>query len=506
MGASDAQKPKEQANSATESVANGIKAPSVANSDYKLAVPEEELAPEDAVDSARSKVDDAADKDVQVQEGDQKLNAGDAPSKLGSQADNNLKPSEIGQSDLQEVEPESIGEGAKQGEEELGSTTSKAGSAVKKGASKLGSAVGTVGDVAKQGEEKAENAVKGGEERAEDTAKEGKEKLGETEAQAGETAEEGKDKLDGTTEESKDKLGEAAENAEAKLDDTAEKAGETAEGAKSAAADAGEQAGKAAENVADQIDFSILKGGKVNKGGNVVNGNGKVVGRIKEGVLAHLVGKRVNETGAIWNDSGTVIGRAEPIPENELESITKESGPFEAFPDAVVNFRGMIVFKGEEIGKVAEGDAKKLRGIMVDPDGDILNRSGNVVGKAERWEPEPEPEAEPEPEVDRSILAGKRVNKAGNVVNGSGTIFGKVVEGDAKRIVTCCALGKGFSRGDLRGSGHSAIVKGMQGCCAFSRSILIKTRNGCLPSRSLDRGSCRPYLCMMLQRPLVATL
>ncbi|KAL8383637.1 hypothetical protein RB595_010707 [Gaeumannomyces hyphopodioides] len=409
MGASDAQKPKEQANSAIESVANGIEAPFVANSDYKSAVPE------DAVDSAQ--------------------NAGDAPSKLGSQADDDLKPSEVGQSDLQEVEPESIGEGAKQGEEELGGITSKAGSAVREGASKLGSAVGAVGDVAKQGEEKAEDAVKGGEERAKDTAKKGEEKFGETEAQAGETAEEGKDKLNGTTEESKDKLGEAAEDVEAKLDDTAEKAGETAEGAKGAAADAGEQAGEAAEDVADQIDFSILKGDKVNKGGNVVNGDGKVVGRIKEGVLAHLVGKRVDETGAIWNDSGAVIGRAEPIPENEFEFITKESGPFEAFPDAVVNSRGMVVFEGEEIGKVAEGDAKKLRGMKVDPDGDILDRSGNVVGKAERWEPEPEPEAEPEPEVDRSILAGKRVNKAGNVVDGSGTIFGKVVEGDAKRMV-----------------------------------------------------------------------
>ncbi|EJT67963.1 hypothetical protein GGTG_14460 [Gaeumannomyces tritici R3-111a-1] len=61
-------------------------------------------------------------------------------------------------------------------------------------------------------------------------------------------------------------------------------------------------------------------GGKVNKCGNIVNGDGEVVDRIKEGVPGHLVGKRVDETGAIWNDSGAVISRAEPIPENELES------------------------------------------------------------------------------------------------------------------------------------------------------------------------------------------
>ncbi|KAK1759256.1 hypothetical protein QBC47DRAFT_398071 [Echria macrotheca] len=187
--------------------------------------------------------------------------------------------------------------------------------------------------------------------------------------------------------------------------------------------------------VPENLDFSLLKGGKVNKGGNVVDSDGRVVGRVVEGILSYLIGKKVDENGDIWSDNGKVIGRAEPITDTERDEMTKEPSPFESFPDAVVDGNGMVVSNGEYVGKVVEGDIKQLRGKSVDPDGDILDRGGNVIGKAERWEPEPEEEPEPEPEADRSILAGKRVNKAGNVVDGNGVIFGRVVEGDVKRMV-----------------------------------------------------------------------
>jgi hypothetical protein len=187
--------------------------------------------------------------------------------------------------------------------------------------------------------------------------------------------------------------------------------------------------------VPEQLDFSVLKGGKVNKGGNIVNGDGKVVGRVVEGILQYLVGKKVDENGDIWADNGKVIGKAEPITDSERDDMMREPAPFENFPDAVVDGNGMVVSNGEWVGKVIEGDIKQLRGKAVDPDGDILDKGGNTIGKAERWEPEPEAEAEPEPEVDRSILAGKRVNKAGNVVDGAGVIFGRVVEGDVKRMI-----------------------------------------------------------------------
>ena len=177
----------------------------------------------------------------------------------------------------------------------------------------------------------------------------------------------------------------------------------------------------------EEIDYSVLKDCKVNKAGNVVNSFGNVVGRVSEGKLKDLVGRMPDENGEIWNDSGKVIGKAEPVPLEEA----KEPAPFEDFPDAVVESDGTVTFEGSVIGRVIEGDAKKLKGKKVDEEGDILDRAGNVIGKAERWE---EPEPEPEEEIDMSILAGKRVNKIGNVVDSSGTIYGRLVEGDPKRL------------------------------------------------------------------------
>lgn len=98
----------------------------------------------------------------------------------------------------------------------------------------------------------------------------------------------------------------------------------------------------------------------------------------------------------------SVIGRAEPIPDNEKE----EGGeaPFEDFPGAIVEKTGNVLFEGQIIGRVIEGDAKKLAGKAVDAEGDIVDKNGTVVGKAERWEPE-EPEEVPEEVIDMSILA-----------------------------------------------------------------------------------------------------
>ena len=116
--------------------------------------------------------------------------------------------------------------------------------------------------------------------------------------------------------------------------------------------------------------------------------DGKPLGRITQGVLKHLVGKSVDEEGNIWNDSGKKLGKAELIPEDELEELLKEPSPFEAFPDATINGEGYAIFEGERVGKLVEGDAKKLRGMKIDADGDVLSKYGETLGKVERWEPE----------------------------------------------------------------------------------------------------------------------
>ncbi|KFY00982.1 hypothetical protein O988_02991 [Pseudogymnoascus sp. VKM F-3808] len=198
----------------------------------------------------------------------------------------------------------------------------------------------------------------------------------------------------------------------------------------------------------DLPDLSILEGKKVNKGGNVVDDNGKLFGRVVDGDTSKLVGKKVDAQGKIWNDSGKVIGSAEVIPVDERDESS--SAPFEDFPNAVVNKDGTVVSDGQVVGKLIDGDAKKLSGKKVDKDGDVIDNVGNAIGKAERWEEEdaPEPEA-----ADLSALAGKRVNKLGNVVDGSGAIYGRLVEGDPKKLAgRMCD-----KNGDVRGEGGDVV-------------------------------------------------
>jgi len=177
-------------------------------------------------------------------------------------------------------------------------------------------------------------------------------------------------------------------------------------------------------------DLSILEGKKVNKAGNVVDDNGKLFGKVVTGEVSKLIGKKCDAEGKIWSDSGKVLGTAELIPADDRE---QESGaPFEDFLEAILDSKGNLVYDGQVVGKLIEGDAKKLAGKKVDKDGEIVDKVGNVLGKCERYE---EPD-EPEPEkVDLSALAGKRVNKAGNLVDSHGEIFGRLVSGDPKKLV-----------------------------------------------------------------------
>ncbi|KAM0351620.1 hypothetical protein ACHAPU_002630 [Fusarium lateritium] len=177
-------------------------------------------------------------------------------------------------------------------------------------------------------------------------------------------------------------------------------------------------------------DRSSLKGAKVNKVGKLVDSNGNVVGKVVEGDLKELLGKRADENGDIWNDSGEVIGKGEPVSASEREE--KSSAPFENFPGAKVESDGRVMYQGEQVGEVVEGNPKELKGSEVDEDGDILDRRGNSVGKAKRWEA---PEEEAEKAIDNSALAGKRVNKAGNLVSESGEIYGRVIEGEVQKLV-----------------------------------------------------------------------
>lgn len=203
-----------------------------------------------------------------------------------------------------------------------------------------------------------------------------------------------------------------------------------------------------------KADLSVLKGLTVNKQGNVIGADGVPIGRLAEGNPKELAGKKVGEEGQIWNDEGKVVGRAELIPDNEREA--KPEGSFAGLQGLVVVKGGLVEDEdGNTVGKVVEGDAKKLIGRAVDEEGDIIDKYGNVKGHAEPYE---EPEEE---EVDLSTLEGKVVNKAGNVVDDHGKLYGRIVSGNPEDLAGRKVDGKGQIWSDNgKIIGHAELIPG----------------------------------------------
>ena len=174
-------------------------------------------------------------------------------------------------------------------------------------------------------------------------------------------------------------------------------------------------------------DLSSLEGKTVNKVGNVVDEHGTVFGRIVSGDPKKLAGKKVDGQGQIWSDNGKVIGRAELIPGGEADA--KAEGPFAGFENLVVAKDGIVKDGSEQIvGRLIEGDPKKLLGRKVDEDGDVLDKSGNSIGKAERWEPE-------EKKREVNPMSGRKVNKEGEVRDADGNLIGRLTEGNLKNLI-----------------------------------------------------------------------
>ncbi|KAJ5675046.1 uncharacterized protein N7477_004980 [Penicillium maclennaniae] len=179
------------------------------------------------------------------------------------------------------------------------------------------------------------------------------------------------------------------------------------------------------EEAPAEVDLSVLEGKVVNKSGKVVDpATGAVFGRVVEGGKG-LAGRKVDAKGQIWGDNGQVIGRAELIPGAEEE---KAEGPFYGFDNAVVGKDGVVMSGEQIIGRLIEGDAKRLVGRAVDEDGDIADKNGNTVGKAERWEPE-------EKKRDVNPMSGRKVNKQGEVYDADGELIGKLTDGNLATLI-----------------------------------------------------------------------
>lgn len=192
----------------------------------------------------------------------------------------------------------------------------------------------------------------------------------------------------------------------------------------------------------EEADLSFLQGKEVNKAGVVIGDEGTPIARLVEGKPKEVAGRKLDDQGQLWNDQGQVIGRVELIPEEERES--KPEGPFAGLEDLRVIEGGKVADEdGNVVGEIVEGNPKRLIGLSVDEDGDIVDKYGNVKGHAE-----PLPDEEEEQEVDNSILENKELNKQGYVVDEQGIPYGRLVEGNVKELAGRRCDENGYIYGD----------------------------------------------------------
>jgi len=148
------------------------------------------------------------------------------------------------------------------------------------------------------------------------------------------------------------------------------------------------------ENATGEIpDLSALEGKKLNKAGKVVDEKvslfttltisyscpcqGAPWGTLVEGDAKKLFGKIVAKDGQVWDDSGKVVGRVELLPDSQRPDAL--SSPFEDYPESKIDKSGNVIFDGQVIGKLVDGDAKTLAGKKVDADGEYVKHRVTLV-------------------------------------------------------------------------------------------------------------------------------
>ncbi|KAG2208248.1 hypothetical protein INT47_006103 [Mucor saturninus] len=196
---------------------------------------------------------------------------------------------------------------------------------------------------------------------------------------------------------------------------------------------------------------------EVKKSGKVVDMEDNVIGSVDKRIASKYAGCRVDPEGNVISDEGHIVGRAEMIKEEEP---VEESKPFNPNPmvdedSPEVKKSGKVLDMDDNVvGTVDKRVASKYAGCKVDPEGNVIDEEGDVVGKAEMTQAPAEEEKpfnpygmvdENSPEVKRSgkvvdmddnivgsvdkliahKLVGFKVDNEGNIIDNEGHIAGK---------------------------------------------------------------------------------
>ena len=243
-----------------------------------------------------------------------------------------------------------------------------------------------------------------------------------------------------------DEAGGAAEDAKDTAEGATEDAKDTAEGAvPDEAGDAVDDAEDQVEDAADGLpepDLGLLKGLAVGEGGEILDSEGNPIGQLDEGDPEDLIGKEIGDDGEILDEDGDVIGRASVLPEKaeELANKAKEGLPgVNVLEGLEVGEDGEILGPdGTPLGKITDGNPEDLVGLTLNENGEILDEDGDVIGRAEVVPGEAADKLKEQASdgpaglggltPDLSILAGKKVNKKGNILDDEGEPIGKLTE------------------------------------------------------------------------------
>lgn len=221
----------------------------------------------------------------------------------------------------------------------------------------------------------------------------------------------------------------------ASKDDTKEKAEEEVKDL-----NAGDEAEEKPFNPYELVDENSPE---VRKSGKIVDMEDNVIGTIDKSIAPRLAGFKVDPEGNVVNDEGHIVGRAQLF-EKETPAEDETDKPFN--PNENVNEDSPEVRKSGKVvdmednivGHVNKNLAPKFAGFKVDPEGNIIDHDGEIVGQADMIKEEPVEEEEeekpfnPNPNVDEN---SPEVRKSGKIVDDEDNVIGTIDKEKAAQFV-----------------------------------------------------------------------